>query len=119
MPNPNPSKDTRFKPGQSGNPKGRPVGSRDYRDIYRDALTKIAETNDMSPEELETILEETGLKKALKGDFKFWQDIRDRIHGKPKQAVEIGGELPNTLIELMVHASQNGSDKGVSEKDSG
>lgn len=24
MPNPNPSKDTRFKPGESGNPSGRP-----------------------------------------------------------------------------------------------
>ena len=29
MANPSPSPDTRFKPGQSGNPKGRPAGSRD------------------------------------------------------------------------------------------
>lgn len=82
----------------SPNPNGRPNGQRNYSTIYREALMKIAETRDMTPEQVETLMEQVGLVNALKGDFKFWQDVRDRIHGKPTQAVEHsgpeGGDIP-------------------------
>jgi len=81
----------------SPNPNGRPNGQRNYATIYREALTKIAETRNMTPEEIETLIEQVGLVNALKGDFKFWQDVRDRIHGKPKQAVELTGENGGAL----------------------
>ena len=61
---------------------GRPKGQRNYSTIYKEALMKIAEAKDLTPEQLETQLEEVGLMKALEGDHKFWVDIRDRIHGK-------------------------------------
>lgn len=82
----------------SPNPNGRPNGQRNYATIYREALHKIADSKDMTPEEVENLIEQVGLVNALKGDFKFFQDIRDRIHGKPKQGVELsgpnGGDIP-------------------------
>lgn len=74
-----------LKKGHTANPNGRPKGQRNYATIYREALMKIALANDKTPEDIETMLEETGLKNALKGNFAFWKDIRDRIHGKPVQ----------------------------------
>lgn len=79
----------------SPNPSGRPKGQRNYATIYRAALLNIAKANDKTPEEIEEMLEVTGLKKALKGDFAFWKDVRDRIHGKPVQP--IGGDKENPL----------------------
>lgn len=76
----------------SPNPNGRPKGQRNYATIYREALQKLAEAKNMTPDELEELLEKTGLEKALDGDYKFFQDIRDRIHGKPKQGIEMTGE---------------------------
>ena len=47
------NKSTRFKPGQSGNPKGRPKGS-------KDKFTKIRH-------ELAELFEEQGIKEKLRG----------------------------------------------------
>ena len=80
-----------WKKGESGNPNGRGKGQRDYRTIYRAALEKIGKTKDMSPEEVEELMEQVGLDKALNGDFAFQRDIKDRLHGKPPQAINLGG----------------------------
>lgn len=85
-----------WKPGKSGNPKGRPKGQRNYSTIYREALIKIGEAKKMTPEEIEELMEETGISKALEGDFKFFQDIRDRVHGRATQKIENTHEIiPN------------------------
>ena len=75
------------------NPNGRPVGQRNYATIYREALIRIAEANDKTPEEIETMMEEVGMKQGLKGNFAFWKDIRDRIHGKAQENVKIQGDM--------------------------
>ena len=82
-----------IKKGETRNPNGRPKGQRNYATIYREALTKIAEANDKTPEEIETMMEEVGLKQGLKGNFAFWKDIRDRIHGKAQETQVVKGEL--------------------------
>lgn len=83
-----------FKKGESGNPNGRPKGQRNYATIYREALQNIAKAKGMTPDEIETYMEQVGLDKAMNGDYKFWQDVRDRIHGKPTQGIDhtTGGE---------------------------
>jgi len=77
----------------SPNPSGRPNGQRNYATIYYEAIKKIGETRGMTPEEIEEEIERAGLIKALKGDFAFQKDIKDRIHGKPVIPVEQSGEI--------------------------
>ena len=84
-----------LKPWKKGdpspNPSGRPKGQRNYATIYREALIKIGKTKGMTPEEVEELIEQVGLEKAMKGDFNFARDIKDRIHGKPSQGLELSG----------------------------
>lgn len=80
---------------------GRPKGQRNYLTIYREALKKIADTQNMTAEELETLMEEAGIRKAIKGDFHFWKDIRDRVHGKAPQPLS-NAEGEDGIQPLMV-----------------
>lgn len=77
-----------FKPGESGNPNGRPLGQRNYATIYREALLKLAKINDKTPEELEEEILSKGLLSARSGDYRFYKDIQDRLHGTATQVVE-------------------------------
>lgn len=76
---------TQFVEGQSGNPAGRKQGQRNYATIYRLALEKIAEKKGMSADDVELAIVTKGIEKAIKGDYKFSENILDRIHGKPVQ----------------------------------
>ncbi|HNG97716.1 MAG TPA: DUF5681 domain-containing protein [Candidatus Absconditabacterales bacterium] len=76
-----------FKPGQSGNPAGRPPGSRSVETLFRDAIKKIAE--DQKIEDVERELVITLLAKAKKGDMRALEMYLDRLYGKPKQHTDI------------------------------
>lgn len=93
-----------FKPGQSGNPKGRRKGQRDYRTLFWIALEHIANQHDMTPEQVEEALHAAGLVKAIKGDFFFYKEISDRVYGKPVDKMDItsGGK---TLADVIAAAS--------------
>jgi hypothetical protein len=86
-----------FKEGESGNPNGRPKGQRNYATIYRLALEKYAKEKGMTAEELEEEIEVVGLKQAVKGNYKFFQDVRDRTHGKAKQSPDDPGTEDNPM----------------------
>lgn len=62
-----------WKPGESGNPKGRPKG----RSIT-DRLRQIVEQDDGK---VADALAKAATKAALKGDFRFWQEILNRLEG--------------------------------------
>jgi hypothetical protein len=67
----NPPKETRFKPGQSGNPKGRPRGSQNFKtDVKATLQTPIDLTTSGAPQKIST--QRAALlrlrEKALKGD---------------------------------------------------
>jgi len=85
------------KPGETHNPNGRPLGQRNYATIYREALRKIGETKGMTSDQVEEELLETGLGKALKGDFNFYRDTFDRTHGKAPQSPDDPGSKANPL----------------------
>lgn len=76
--NPNPSVATRFKPGQSGNPSGRP------KDLLTQALRQK-----LTPEKAES-LANTLLALAESGDLKAMVEVWDRIEGKAVARQEQG-----------------------------
>jgi hypothetical protein len=76
-----------YKKGQSGNLKGRPIASLSLVDILRRKLGEIPRGCDNTYAEQ---LVDSYLKEALeKPELK--RDAFDRIDGKPKQDLGIGG----------------------------
>ena len=81
-----------YKKGQSGNPKGRPVGSKNRSTIakkwlsveqdLKNPLTGDKET--MSQEDLMTL---ALIKKAREGDTQAYQKLLDSAYGAPLQQV--------------------------------
>ena len=77
-----PPKHTQFKPGQSGNPKGRPK----LPDI-KGVLAKILNGDEDGMPALEAILKAL-VKKAKNGDVRAAQELFDRAFGKAQQYVD-------------------------------
>ena len=65
-----------FKPGQSGNPNGRPRGK-----SITAALRRLVQENP-DGQDLEKALSRVIVKKALEGDHKFVTTILERLDGK-------------------------------------
>jgi hypothetical protein len=108
---------TPFEKGESGNPNGRPLGQRNYATIYREALIKIASTNNKTPEEIEEMMHQVGLNKALKGDYAFYRDVMDRLHGKPLNKTDVtsgGDKIQPLLVKIIGDESDNADSDGVS-----
>jgi hypothetical protein len=99
-----------FEKGESGNPNGRPKGQRNYATIYREALIKLATMNGMEPEKMETDILLKGLASARKGDYRFWKDIHDRIHGAAPQRIE-----QNTNVTIIQPEVQEAMNKALEE----
>ena len=82
-----------WKAGESGNPEGKKKGTRNFETIYREALKKIAKLNDLTPEELEDDIIAKAVTAARKGDYRFYKDTLDRLHGSATQKHEHSGEV--------------------------
>lgn len=82
-----------FKPGESGNPNGRPLGQRNYATIYREALIKLAESNGKTPDDLENEILSKALVSARSGDYRFYKDILDRLYGTATNKTEVNGTI--------------------------
>lgn len=69
----NPPKENRFKPGQSGNPSGRPKGSKNLDTIFMEALdTKIVvkENGKTYKKSAKEVIIKRIVHNAVAGDFK-------------------------------------------------
>jgi len=71
---------TRFKKGQSGNPKGRPKGRKSVGKIFSDALHRTIEVREgeriRTMPKIEAVIE-VNLNKALKGDHRSFAKLMD------------------------------------------
>ncbi len=77
-----------FVKGKSGNPKGRKLGKKNFKTLFYEALVKLAASNGKDPAFLELEIFEKGILQARAGNYKFYQDMMDRLHNKPTQPVE-------------------------------
>lgn len=88
-----------LKKGETANPNGRPLGQRNYATIYKEALIKLAKLNDKSPEELEEEIVSAGLLNARKGNYAFYKDVLDRLHGQATQKTDVTGEVQFNIVK--------------------
>lgn len=110
MPNPDPSPETRFKPGQSGNPGG--VSSETARLIRENAEKAALIRGRLLDAVVEAIqgADALTLKMIEPSMLKLLKDSEDRGLGAPVQAVDHttnGKDMPSTIT---LRAADNGSD---------
>ena len=91
----------RFKPGQSGNKAGRPKG----RGITDRLKAVLDETDDDGRTVAERIVQ-AGVDAALAGDFRFWQEILNRMDGKVQDEVSVEGKV----VQFIIHREPSDRD---------
>jgi hypothetical protein len=107
---------TPFKPGESGNPKGKPKGALNRNTIARRVLAMIATLPEdkeldlkkiapkmpkkMTMEEVMTLVQ---VKKAIDGDNQSYKMLMDSGYGAPKQEIDMTseGERINPTISII------------------
>jgi hypothetical protein len=80
-----PPKDTRWKPGQSGNPAGRPK-SITLSEAMRLELAKML-PGDTQERTFAEVIAQQLVRAAATGNILAAKEIADRTEGKPKQAI--------------------------------
>lgn len=91
-PSPEVGKATQFKPGQSGNPGGRPK--------RKPFLEEIEKWIAAHPEDITKAVKQA-FQKAKDGDLPYLRELMDRVDGTVKQQVEHtgddGGPIEHTI----------------------
>ena len=86
------------------NPNGRPKG-RSMQDSLRSMLE-----DEMTGQQLCDALVKVAIDRALKGDFRFWQELLNRIDGKvPNRIADADGSSLTFLLEEAVQSKPNGT----------
>ncbi len=83
-----------FKEGESGNPNGRPKGSRNLSTILKEMLEEDVEVvidGKKERRQFQEVIICKLLKKANDGDIRAIEQIFDRTEGKAKQTVDFTG----------------------------
>jgi hypothetical protein len=95
-----------YKPGQSGNPGGRPKG-RSLTAIVRELLESNTIAGRPIPQgrAVAEVLADVIVKEALKGKFTFAKEVWDRTEGKLPDRVDLtsNGKTVGTLSRLDEH----------------
>lgn len=101
-----------FKPGQSGNPKGRPK-SITLSEAYRKMLAQVDETDPEKRTRAEVLAEQMYVK-AKTGDVQALREIADRVEGKAKQTVTLTldkrEQIERAIDKLMADAAAHGKE---------
>lgn len=105
-PNPTPPKEYQFKPGQSGNPKGKKPGTLSSKTILKRfmGIEQTIQNPITGTDEKLTVAEILyiqQLAKARKGDLAAFKEIMDRWEGKAQQSIDHttdGQQLPVPIL---------------------
>ena len=87
-----PPVETRWKPGQSGNPKGRPKKEKLLEPLIRELL-ESKRRGDKEGRQWKMIVAEELLRQFTKGNPAAIKEVLNRIDGPVKQSVEIDAEV--------------------------
>lgn len=118
---PNIGKDTQFKPGQSGNPDGKPKGTRHLSTIIRDILENI-DWDKTTLKNKEQLKKQYGNKgwdaivyvahtKAMTGDTQAMKWLAENGYGKHLDITSGGEKLNVALVEFVNSGNKKDSDK--------
>jgi len=115
-----PPKDTRFKPGTSGNPKGRPHVSKNLAAAFESALSERVPVNDNGRRKkipMSEAIAKQATRKAAGGDLRASRLVIDlwfRLHPEGKQ--ELNGI---ELVRKLGAAAADAIEKEEAEKEKG
>lgn len=105
-----------YPKGVSGNPAGKPKGTEHSKTRLKRLLELVQKKrNPITGEDEEfTVLELMDMQmiaKALKGDQRAYQEVIDRLEGKPKQSteVEVSGGMTINWEEKKTYVANTGS----------
>ena len=90
---------TQFRPGQSGNPGGRPKTAPLSR-ACRDLLARTIPSDPKGRTYAEAIAEALA-EKAVAGDIRAAQELADRAEGRARQSIEIEHTLLRQAFDRM------------------
>jgi len=94
----NPNLAPMWKPGQSGNPGGRPKGS---------SLTKrLRQALDANDGKLAEIVVKVLLREAAKGKYQHLREVLDRVDGKVVQRVELNATVQQAQDQFIQAAER-------------
>lgn len=90
---------TKFKPGQSGNLKGRPKREWTWAGLYEDAVDKYA---GKGKEKVKEVVAKRLADLASTGDIVAIKELANRMDGMPKQSTDItsGGKKIKGLVNV-------------------
>lgn len=89
------------KGDKTPNPKGRGKGTLNYATIREMAIRSLAKLNNKTPLEIDVEIQANALLEARKGNFQFYKDDKDRVHGQAVTKIEV-----NTNEETVAKAKQ-------------
>jgi hypothetical protein len=94
-----PPRHTQFKPGRSGNPKGRPKSAKGLHSIVRDTLTqKVA------------VRTQSGTKKISRIEAVLQKTVEQAMKGNPRALAELlklyGNAVPNEATQVVAETRE-------------
>jgi hypothetical protein len=97
------------KGDKSPNPKGRGLGTKNFKTLYEEALIELGKKNKKDPKELELEIIAKGVAMARGGNYQFYKDLLDRVHGTAIQnnayidikPVDVSPEIKNKIDDLL------------------
>ena len=100
-----------WKPGQSGNPKGRPKSN---ASITREI--DILLSDGVKGENLQKALANVAVQKALSGDHRFYQMVMDWTDGKVPDKVETDSHIEVVVRYEVPHADRDPDSSETSQR---
>lgn len=106
-----------FQPGVSGNPAGKPKGTKHFNTIFMDILKEEIELKDFNGKPIKMSLSKamaTAMaRKAIRGDVHAFDSIADRVDGKPSQDIE----LEVSQMPVPIYGSKSVKNRKKNEED--